>query len=588
MIESVARAITDKYGVSVKFAGTVPMTDGKQITLPVNLQINDENKLLLRGYLDHESAHVLFSNFRVVKKITNKQVHNLTNIFEDIRIEKKMAEKYIGSGLNLRRAYVKIQEKMEDPLANNSLILLNELYINVLNYPRNNIPDKTDYIKSIFGEDIFDRVAKLKSTNAALKLAEELIEKLEKKNNDDSDDKDDNGTGDGFNPDGDDMDNDSGLDGEFVGADEVDDCDVSDEADDIDEADSDEADDSNVSDKVDGDEVEVNDGEAKFDKINYRDILGDFNRELDLYKKMIMDDGVAREYRVYSKDGDLIEKPKVDEDRAEFAKAAYRGLVASLENFNSLKVKIRNLFNTTTKSRWEFDKTQGKINNRQLATIAADNNRVFKQKVEGVVVDTAVQLVVDLSGSMGWDDKLHNALKTIIFFIDALSTINGLKVEVIGFTTLPIEDKITKYKYDYSRIESLYMPIIKGFDEPFSEQVKMRIGNIHLKQFDLCRNNVDGESIDIAYHRLLARKEKRKIMIVISDGVPAAYGDSREQSDYLKKVIKKIEANKAVELIGLGYKDDSVKTFYKNNIIVKDANKLIDTIYSQIKEILKK
>ncbi|WEU67325.1 DNA polymerase III subunit alpha [Xanthomonas phage JGB6] len=38
-------------------------------------------------------------------------------------------------------------------------------------------------------------------------------------------------------------------------------------------------------------------------------------------------------------------------------------------------------------------------------------------------------------------------------------------------------------------------------------------------------NNVDGESVEIAGRRLLQRKESRKIMIVMSDGSPAADGD---------------------------------------------------------------
>lgn len=54
-----------------------------------------------QGFLDHEVAHVLFTDYAAVKKASEMGVASLHNIIEDSFIERKMAVAFAGSGYNL-------------------------------------------------------------------------------------------------------------------------------------------------------------------------------------------------------------------------------------------------------------------------------------------------------------------------------------------------------------------------------------------------------------------------------------------------------------------------------------------------------
>jgi hypothetical protein len=85
-LERIARIYAENYGIKVVYKHDLCMTDGKTI-----------------GYVDHEVAHCLFSDFGVVKEAakTGKKHHLLTNAFEDPRIEREMINLWRGTKINL-------------------------------------------------------------------------------------------------------------------------------------------------------------------------------------------------------------------------------------------------------------------------------------------------------------------------------------------------------------------------------------------------------------------------------------------------------------------------------------------------------
>lgn len=89
----VARAIGEKMNVTVTVGGDRACTNGEAIMLPT-LPETAEAKILARGYLDHEAAHIKFTDFNV-------KAESLTNAIEDIRIEELVGAKYPGSKKNL-------------------------------------------------------------------------------------------------------------------------------------------------------------------------------------------------------------------------------------------------------------------------------------------------------------------------------------------------------------------------------------------------------------------------------------------------------------------------------------------------------
>lgn len=94
-----SRFIDDAYTVCVPF-----------------LKDDREADALIRGYLDHESAHVLFTDFPVWNERSKKNPDSLVelaNIYEDARVEALMGKTYPGSRLNLTWLAIRLFSDMQ-------------------------------------------------------------------------------------------------------------------------------------------------------------------------------------------------------------------------------------------------------------------------------------------------------------------------------------------------------------------------------------------------------------------------------------------------------------------------------------------
>ena len=92
-----------------------------------------------------------------------------------------------------------------------------------------------------------------------------------------------------------------------------------------------------------------------------------------------------------------------------------------------------------------------------------------------------------------------------------------------------------------------------------------------------------------AYNRLFFRQEKRKILIVNSDGAPVDDSTlSVNPGNYLEKnlrdVIGEIEQNKEVELIAIGIGHD-VSRYYSKAVTIMDVDQLGEVLLNQLSTI---
>ncbi len=116
----VAAALTEQTGIEIEIGGSSAYTSGKVVHLPALPLDADETLVgVARGYLDHELAHCIYTSFETVAQIQGELVRWLTNLFEDIRVERCMAERYMGCGENFRalslHAFSKRQRGEEAP-----------------------------------------------------------------------------------------------------------------------------------------------------------------------------------------------------------------------------------------------------------------------------------------------------------------------------------------------------------------------------------------------------------------------------------------------------------------------------------------
>ncbi|HIB8422065.1 TPA: cobaltochelatase CobT-related protein [Klebsiella pneumoniae] len=77
---------------------------GEPVTVNIPSIPDDASPALMnaiRGFLDHEVGHLLFTDEKVVKKMRNTKAFGLWNALEDVYIERRMSEAFTGSRRNL-------------------------------------------------------------------------------------------------------------------------------------------------------------------------------------------------------------------------------------------------------------------------------------------------------------------------------------------------------------------------------------------------------------------------------------------------------------------------------------------------------
>lgn len=86
------------YGVTVQIGGDSAYTNGNEIHIPsLPLDCDEEMVGLARGYIDHESAHIRFTDFEALQKAELDPVtHHIWNSIEDWRVEEKLSSFYPG------------------------------------------------------------------------------------------------------------------------------------------------------------------------------------------------------------------------------------------------------------------------------------------------------------------------------------------------------------------------------------------------------------------------------------------------------------------------------------------------------------
>ncbi|MGV1754797.1 cobaltochelatase CobT-related protein [Agrobacterium sp. CG674] len=233
---------------------------------------------------------------------------------------------------------------------------------------------------------------------------------------------------------------------------------------------------------------------------------------------------------------------------------------------------------------------RGKLHSPSLFRVSQGDPRVFSQKQEHTSKDTAVCLLADNSGSM-WGEKMKLAM---IASYALMATLDAVKIphEVLGFTSGDYSDMpyslreamqadIEKSKINYDRIEPIMIPIYKAFDERLNATVKRRFAYMMNAQNGL-NGNIDGESLEYAAERLMKRREKRKVMIVLSDGQPAGSDKSGPHLSYVTRQLEK----QGIECIGIGILDGSVRKYYSKHVVLRNVEELPNEVMTEIKKLL--
>ena len=239
---------------------------------------------------------------------------------------------------------------------------------------------------------------------------------------------------------------------------------------------------------------------------------------------------------------------------------------------------------------WEFDQEDGVIDAARLARVVVSPGTALSYKIEKEVdfKDTIVTLLIDNSGSMRGRPISIAAISADIL----ARTLErcAVKVEVLGFTTRAWKGGQSREKWladgrpsNPGRLNDLRHIIYKKADEPMRRARK----NLGLMMREgLLKENIDGEALLWAHERLLARREDRRILMVISDGAPVddstlSVNNAGYLESHLRQVIDWIEKRSPVQLVAIGIGHD-VTRYYKRAVTIMDVEQLGGTIIEQL------
>lgn len=151
-----ASVLGRKYGVQVRIGGDNAFTNGNVIQLPsLPLDCDDTLLGLIRGYVDHESAHIRDTDFEALKaaNLTPLEKH-LWNILEDWRVENVLAAIYPGCRENfqwlIKHFFLpkskkrKRKEHTPDP----AMLILEWLLITVRSWDVAELNEERDYLRA--------------------------------------------------------------------------------------------------------------------------------------------------------------------------------------------------------------------------------------------------------------------------------------------------------------------------------------------------------------------------------------------------------------------------------------------------------
>jgi cobaltochelatase CobT len=286
---------------------------------------------------------------------------------------------------------------------------------------------------------------------------------------------------------------------------------------------------------------------------------------------------------------DLCEPEELDRLRAYLDK--------QLQNLSPIVARLANRLQRRLMAQqnraWEFDLEEGMLDPARLSRVIIDSQvpLSFKREKDANFRDTVVTLLIDNSGSMR--GRPITVAATCADILARTLERCGVKVEILGFTTRAWKGGQSRESWlqagkpaNPGRLNDLRHIIYKSADSPWRRARK----NLGLMMREgLLKENIDGEALDWAYRRLLARSEQRKILMMISDGAPVddstlSVNPGHFLERHLRRKIEEIESRNFVELIAIGIGHD-VTRYYRRAVTIIDAEELGGAMTEKLAEL---
>lgn len=538
----VAAAYGEKFGVKVLIQGQDAFTDGERIVIPTANPDDPHYQQIAWGYLAHEAAHIRHTNFEMVQKASSKPIRKaLLNIIEDVRIENELAKDYPGT----RRSISQVIEYMVDtqqmcvpeqpePASNLQAWLLFRLRCHFLGQkaltPLYQAVDER--VRQLFPAAAMSRlsamltaVPSLGSTGEVLKLVDAIVAMLEEESRPPQDESDADG--------GDDIGQDASNDSNNSSDSQTPETDSS----------------------ATGDVAETGDSE-------HSDQADNLRQALEASAAQFEPDTFAQVAEVLSEQAEGHQGvTPLSLPQAEQAMLGDEAILTlSASESAQIRVRLRGMVQSSQDNR-NHAKRQGlRVATHRLAASQAGESRLFIQRQPRIAPNAAVHLLVDISGSMGKPigegnrKYYHVANEAALALAMALEGIPGVVPAVSYFPGIHQEVSIALLPKQSVRHRAAC------FDQKPRGCTPM------------------AQAMWFAANSLLAQKQKRKLMIVLTDGDPDDWAATHDIVDRCRR--------SGFELLGIGIQTRSVERFFPQSIVINDVKDLKRELFEVTQQLL--
>ena len=538
----VAAAYGEKFGVKVLIQGQDAFTDGERIVIPTANPDDPHYQQIAWGYLAHEAAHIRHTNFEMVQKASSKPIRKaLLNIIEDVRIENELAKDYPGT----RRSISQVIEYMVDtqqmcvpeqlePASNLQAWLLFRLRCHFLGQkaltPLYQAVDER--VRQLFPAAAMSRlsamltaVPSLASTGEVLKLVDAIVAMLKEESR----------------PPQDESDADSGND---IGQDASNDSNNSSDSQTPEAASS-----------AMGDAAETGDSDTSDQADNLR-------QALEASAAQFEPDTFAQVAEVLSEQAEGHQGvTPLSLPQAEHAMLGDEAILTlSASESAQIRARLRGMVQSSQDNRNHAKRHGLRVATHRLAASQAGESRLFIQRQPRIAPNAAVHLLVDISGSMGKPigegnrKYFHVANEAALALAMALEGIPGVVPAVSYFPGIHQEVSIALLPKQSVRHRAAC------FDQKPRGCTPM------------------AQAMWFAANSLLAQKQKRKLMIVLTDGDPDDWAATHDIVDRCRR--------SSFELLGIGIQTRSVEKFFPQSIVINDVKDLKRELFEVTQQLL--
>lgn len=578
----VASILGQRLNVDVKFEGFEAKTNGQMILLPCVQNVPNENVML--GFLAHEAGHLRFTDLNTHFPYQNALEKQLLNLYEDQRIEEAIGNIYFGAiylmGTTAQYCFSLSDSQIKDLSALD--LFMHFLCLDCrcrirgqLSELEGNYQSVKEKVSEIFSDHVIDsimgfndRIKTLRSTEDSFYLAREVIEFLKSSFELDPQDTEDNSSErqpqSGKGMPGDELsENNSSESSEkqSQGGDSAQSKDSSANSEQDQQSRSTTDDDSDQ--KGEGADASNNPSLSAIEQLlnadekdleDPTDISGKVSKSLsddlkDGLKNKTIEPAVLRN-SVFTCFGSL--SPFALENGQ---KAPTRLYDKANAESSALRQQLQSLIEVQSRSERRLTSSGRRLNHSKLSRLSNSNLRVFKKTTLHQTVDTAVHVLLDLSGSMEMQKSI--ALRSALALKLALDKIPKCNS---ALTTFPCQIDTRHASQSVLMYgEKLNMNTLRRFSEleasggtPLAEALW---------------------DVSMAMHSV---REKRKILIVITDGKP----NDIEKS---KRIIKQLEAC-GIEVYGIGIYIN-IGSLFKRFIQITDSRQLQSTLLGLLRKV---